>query len=67
MTHKEKLDFLKTTFINKLKQLQPMQKGQWGVLHGQEMIEHFIDAVKLANGTVPHKSSHSFKVFNWCY
>jgi hypothetical protein len=48
--NQEKLHFLKYEFIPLLQMLQADVPGKWGVMHGQEMVEHFIDAVKSANG-----------------
>lgn len=55
MVNQQKLDFLKNNFINKLRQLKANQQGKWGVLKGQEMVEHFIDAVQMANGKVVYQ------------
>ncbi len=46
----EKLNFLKNDFIFLLKHLAPDAKGKWGVMNGQQMIEHFSDAVRNASG-----------------
>ncbi|MDQ2718326.1 MAG: hypothetical protein M3Z26_01000 [Bacteroidota bacterium] len=47
---KKKEDFLKNDFIPLLRQLKPGDKGLWGVMNAQQMIEHFTDAVKNASG-----------------
>ena len=47
---KEKEDFLKNDFISLLKKLKAEDKGQWGIMNAQQMIEHFADAVKNASG-----------------
>lgn len=49
--NESKLNFLKNEFIPLLKKLQPDAKGKWGVLNGQQMVEHFSDAVRIANGS----------------
>lgn len=46
----EKIDFLKNDFIFLLKHLAPDAAGQWGRMNGQQMVEHFVDVVKIANG-----------------
>ena len=46
----DKLEFLLNDFIFKLKHLAPDAKGKWGVMSGQQMLEHFIDAVRNASG-----------------
>ncbi|MEP6926145.1 MAG: hypothetical protein ABI834_00850 [Ginsengibacter sp.] len=42
--------FLKKDFISLLKKLKGDEKGKWGIMNAQQMIEHFTDAVKNANG-----------------
>ncbi len=46
----QKESFLKNDFIPLLKKLESNDQGSWGVLHAQQMVEHFIDAVKNASG-----------------
>jgi len=48
--NEDKIKFLKNDFIFLLKHLAPDARGQWGVLSGQQMVEHFIDVVKNASG-----------------
>jgi hypothetical protein len=45
-----KEDFLKNNFIPLLKNLKADDKGKWGVMNAQQMVEHFADAVKNASG-----------------
>ncbi len=45
-----KLNFLKNEFIPRLQKLESTAKGNWGVMNGQEMVEHLCDAVKNASG-----------------
>jgi len=45
-----KIQFLQQQFIPLLKTLSPNQKGVWGVMNAQQMVEHFGDAVKNASG-----------------
>lgn len=42
--------YLKSDFILFLKQLKGDEKGNWGVMNSQQMVEHFGDAVKNASG-----------------
>jgi hypothetical protein len=42
--------FLKNNFISLLKKLKADDKGNWGVMDAQQMVEHFADAVKNASG-----------------
>src|SRR6476646_2309052 len=45
-----KESFLKKDFIMLLEKLKGDEKGKWGIMNGQQMIEHFTDSVKNANG-----------------
>ena len=42
--------FLKKDFIRLLEKLKGDEKGKWGIMNAQQMIEHFVHAVKSANG-----------------
>jgi len=42
--------FLKDDFIPLLEKLKGDEKGKWGIMNAQQMVEHFADAVKNANG-----------------
>lgn len=46
----EKINFLKNQFIKYLKKVSANEKGAWGVLNGQQMVEHFSDSVRIASG-----------------
>ena len=46
----EKQAFLKKHFIPLLKKLKEDEKGKWGMMTARQMVEHFVDAVKSANG-----------------
>jgi len=50
-----KLNFLVNDFPALLKQLKGDEKGQWGVMNAQQMIEHMSDSIKIANGKDPMK------------
>lgn len=45
-----KEDFLKHGLIPLLGKLHPGEKGKWGIMTAQQMVEHFADAVKNASG-----------------
>ena len=45
-----KAQFLQKDFLVLLSQLDPLANGRWGVMNGQEVIEHFIEVFKIANG-----------------
>ena len=42
--------FLKEKLVAVLKKLKGAEKGKWGIMNAQQMVEHFADAVKSANG-----------------
>ena len=42
--------FLKKDLVAMLKKLKADKKGNWGIMNAQQMVEHFADAVKNANG-----------------
>lgn len=46
----DKLNFLKTEFPKLLRTLSPEAKGEWGVLNGQQMIEHMAESISFATG-----------------
>ena len=45
-----KEQFLKNDFIPLLEKLNADDKGKWGIMTAQQMVEHFADAVKNASG-----------------
>jgi hypothetical protein len=45
-----KKQFLKKELIPLLEKLKADEKAKWGVMNAQQMVEHFRDAVKNANG-----------------
>lgn len=45
-----KEEFLKNDFIPLLGKLNANDKGKWGIMDVQQMIEHFADAVRNASG-----------------
>lgn len=48
--NQQKKDFLQNDFVRLLQKLKVEDKGKWGVLNAQQMVEHFADAVKNASG-----------------
>ena len=46
----EKENFLRTKFIHLLKRLDPATTPRWGKMNVQQMIEHLIDVMMVANG-----------------
>ena len=49
MYDQKKLDFLRVEFITHLKKLSGNEKGNWGVLSPQGMIEHMSDSISIAS------------------
>ncbi len=45
-----KQDFLTNDFIFHLKHLAPDAAGKWGIMNGQQMVEHFTDSIRVVNG-----------------
>ena len=45
-----KIDFLSSDLVPLLKKLPADQRGKWGVMSGQQMVEHFIKAIENASG-----------------
>jgi hypothetical protein len=45
-----KLNFLKNEFPLLLKKLDPNAKGAWGVMNGQQMVEHMAESISFATG-----------------
>jgi hypothetical protein len=48
--NRQKLEFLKSELVPILQKLEAEAKGRWGVMNGQEMVEHLTDSVKNASG-----------------
>lgn len=46
----DKLNFLKNEFPQLLKKLDPNAKGAWGVMNGQQMVEHMAESISFATG-----------------
>ena len=51
----EKENFLRTKFIPLLQRLDPSTPPQWGKMNVQQMIEHFAEMFRWANGKVKHE------------
>jgi hypothetical protein len=64
-----KLNFLKNEFPKLLQSLKADANGNWGVMNGQQMIEHMSDSVRIANGkekttvVTPAEKVETFKNF----
>ena len=48
--NEQKKAFLQTEFIPLLSKLKADDKGKWGVLNAQQMVEHFEDSIQNASG-----------------
>src|ERR1051325_10767860 len=65
----DKLHFLQNDLIRLLKTLPGETKGQWGLMNAQQMVEHMIDSVQVANGKkvyptiTPEEKLPAFKAF----
>lgn len=47
-----KIAFLQNDIIPLLYKLDPLQKGKWGKMDGQQMVEHLRDICKVASGKI---------------
>jgi hypothetical protein len=45
-----KLEFLKAAFLPALKALKADDRGRWGRMNGQQMVEHYTQSVRIASG-----------------
>src|SRR5215831_8355031 len=52
----EKENFLRTKFISVLQQLGPSTSPRWGKMNVQQMIEHFAEMFRWANGKIKHEN-----------
>lgn len=52
ITNKEKEDFLKSHFIVFLRAADQVSAPLWGKMNFQQMVEHMIDSVQIANGKI---------------
>lgn len=50
----EKLEYITRTFFELIKDLKAEQKGNWGKMNAQQMIEHLTYSVRFANGRNYH-------------
>ena len=46
----EKINFLKKDFHDLLLKLSAEDKGRWGLMNAQQMVEHMTDTFRIANG-----------------
>ncbi|MDE3251652.1 MAG: hypothetical protein KGO92_02525 [Bacteroidota bacterium] len=51
MTEQQK-DFLQNNLVPLLQTLSPGQKGNWGKMDAQQMVEHLADIFRVANGAI---------------
>lgn len=50
MLIEEKIHFLETGCIELLRSLDAHAKGNWGVMNGQQMVEHMSEMIRMAGG-----------------
>ena len=48
--NEEKLKFIQTDFVTLLDQLSAEQTGKWGLMNGQQMVEHVTSFFKVSTG-----------------
>ncbi len=57
--NEQKIKFLKADFPMFVSSLKPEQKGKWGKMNAQQMVEHMSYAFRLANGKHVEKPVYS--------
>ena len=55
MVNEQKLNFLKTDFIQHLQKLKGDEKPEWGIMNPQQMVEHMGESVLAATGIMDLK------------
>jgi hypothetical protein len=66
-----KKEFIQTKFIDFVSNLNPEQKGNWGVMNAQQMVEHVADFFKVSYGKLkfnqvtPPEQLQKFRDFLW--
>ena len=53
--NEEKLNFIRKEFMDLVRTLPATQKGKWGKMNAQQMIEHMTYSVRFANGRNFHQ------------
>jgi len=48
--NQQKINFLKKDFPEMLRKLSAEQKGNWGKMNAQQMVEHITDTLRVTNG-----------------
>ena len=51
----DKLNFLRNTYPELIRKLDPSTKREWGKMNVQQMIEHMSDFIRMGNGKLPQK------------
>ena len=63
----DKKKFLKEEFTRLLSTLQPEQKGKWGKMNAQQMVEHMSYAFRLGSGRHSEKPAYSPEITQRSY
>ena len=69
--NESKIKFIKTDFIALLKPLAPEQRGKWGLMNAQQMVEHVTDFFKISTNRIsfplvsPLEQLPKLKEFLW--
>ncbi len=66
-----KREFIQTKFVELVSELTSEQKGNWGVMNAQQMVEHVADFFKVSYGKIkfnqvtPTEQLSKFREFLW--
>ena len=63
----DKKQFLRSELTKIFSTLSSDQKGKWGKMNAQQMVEHMSDAFRWANGRTPVKAMHSPEITQRSY
>jgi len=63
----DKKKFLKEEFTTLLASLKPEQKGKWGKMNAQQMVEHMSYAFRVANGRHSEKAMYTPEITQQSY
>lgn len=63
----DKKKFLKEDFTKLLSTLAADQKGKWGKMNAQQMVEHMSGAFRVGSGKHPEKAMHSPEITQKSY
>lgn len=63
----DKQKFLKEEFVKQISTLSSEQKGKWGKMNAQQMVEHMSYAFRVASGRHPEKAMYTPEITQKSY